>query len=117
MGNGRLDGRMSSPENREKISVEEEEEDQMCIQHGLKTPESDCRERTIQSKPNKQRKSNEGKTPVAKEEEEDDLIFLPVSLELDNLKDWAVPGSEGERGALVDVNNRQVPSLLNPLIR
>ena len=116
MGNGRLDGRRSSPENREKISVEEEE-DQMCIQHGLKTPESDCREKTIQSKPNKQRKWNEGETPEAKEEEEEDLIFLPVSLELDNLKDWAVAGSEGERGALVEVNNRQVPSLLNPLIR
>ena len=114
MGNGRLDGRRSSPENREKISVEEEE---MYRQHGLKTPESDCRERTIQSKPNKQRKWNEGKTPEAKEEEEDDLIFLPVSLELDNLKDWAVAGSEGERGALVEVNNRQVLSLLNPLIR
>ena len=104
MGNGRLDGRMSSPENREKISVEEEE---MYRQHGLKTPESDCREKTIQSKPNKQRKWNEGETPEAKEE--DDLIFLPVSLELDNLKNWAVPGSEGERGALVDLNNRQVP--------
>ena len=116
MGNGRLDGRMSSPENREKISVEEEK-DQMCIQHGLKTPESDCREKTTQSKPNKQRKWIESKTPEAKEEEEEDLIFLPVSLELDNLKDWAVAGSEGERGALVDVNNRQVPSLLNPLIR
>ena len=114
MGNRKLDGRMSSPENREKISVEEEE-DQMCIQQGLKTPESDCREKTTQSKPNKQRKWNEGETPEAKEE--DDLIFLPVSLELDNLKDWAVPGSEGERGALVDLNNRQVPSLLNPLIR
>ena len=109
-----MDGRMSSPENREKISVEEEE---MYRQHGLKTPESDCREKTIQSKPNKQRKWNEGETPEAKEEEEEDLIFLPVSLELDNLKNWAVPGSEGERGALVEVNNRQVPSLLNPLIR
>ena len=63
------------------------------------------------SKTHKQRKKNEesGYTPEAREEEEEEgLVFLPVSLELDNLRDWAVPGSEGDKGALVDVNNRKV---------
>ena len=37
-----------------------------------------------------------------------DLIFLPVSLEVGRLRDWAEEEGAGEKGALVEVNGRQV---------
>ena len=92
----------------------------MCQKLGLTTPESERKEPLVQTKPRKKRKSedNEGETPEikeAKEKEEEDLIFLPVAVDLDKLRDWALPGSEGEKGALVEVNNQQVLSILMKL--
>ena len=76
------------------------------VKLGFETPENE--KRGEESRPQKQRKRREepGYTPEAREEEEKEegeegLIFLPVSLQLDNLRDWAVPGSEGDKGALV----------------
>ena len=91
----------------------------MCQKLGLTTPESERKEPLMQTKPRKKRKSedNEGETPEFKESknEEDNLIFLPVSVDLEKLRNWAVPGSEGEKGALVEVNNQQVLSILMKL--
>ena len=92
----------------------------MCQKLGLTTPESERKEPLVQTKPRKKRKSedNEGETPEikeAKDEEEDNLIFLPVFVDLDKMRDWAVPGSEGGKGALVEVNNQQVLSILMKL--
>ena len=101
--------RIGSQESKWKGSVEEEE-GEMDKELGLETPENENKEKRGE-RAHKQRKKNEeaGYTPEAREEEEEeDLVFLPVSLELDNLRDWAVPGSEGDKGALVDVNNRKV---------
>ena len=116
MEQGRLNGRRGSPENRGNTSIEEEDEKNGWEQ-GFETPESESKEGRIHNKPTKQRKESEDEveTPEVKEEEEG-LIFLPLSLELENLRDWAVPGSEGDKGALVDVNNRKVLSILNPLV-
>ena len=46
----------------------------------------------------------------ARREEEgpSDLIFLPVSLEVGRLRDWSEEEGAGEKGALVEVNGRQV---------
>ena len=111
MEQGQLKWRIGSQESKWKGSVEEEE-GEMDKELGLETPENENKEkRGEKSKIHKQRKKNEeaGYTPGAREEEEEEgLVFLPVSLELDNLRDWAVPGSEGDKGALVDVNNRKV---------
>ena len=89
----------------------------MCQKLGLTTPESERKEPLVQTKPRKKRKSEDNKTPEFKEtkDEEDDLIFLPVSVDLDKLRDWALPGSDGEKGALVEVNNQQVLSILMKL--
>ena len=105
----------SSQGNKRNASIEEEEE-KTGREQGCETPESESKERRIHNKPTKQRTNNEDEkeTPEAKEEE--GLIFLPISLELENLRDWAVPGSEGDKGALVEVNNRKVLLNLNPLI-
>ena len=114
MEQGQLNGRRGSQENRRKVSVEEEEEGEVDKEPGLETPENENKEKLGEkSKPHKQRKKKEpGYTPEAREGEEEEgeegLIFLPVSLELDDLRDWAVPGSQGGKGALVDVNNRKV---------
>ena len=120
MEQGRLNGRRGSHENRGNASIEEEEKDEKNgWEQGFETPESESKEGRIHNKPTKQRKESEDEveTPEAKEEEEEEgLIFLPLSLELENLRDWAVPGSEGDKGALVDVNNRKVLSILNPLV-
>merc|ERR1719495_223888 len=75
----------------------------MCQKLGLTTPESERKEPLVQTKPRKKRKSedNEGETPEIKEarekDEEDNLIFLPVSVDIDKLRDWAAPGSDGEK--------------------
>ena len=88
----------------------------MCQKLGLTTPESERKEPLVQTKPRKKRKSedNQGETPEFKEakDEEENLIFLPVSVDLDKLRDWALPGSEGEKGAVVEVNNQQVLTIL-----
>ena len=88
----------------------------MCQKLGLTTPESERKESLVQTKPRKKRKSedNQRETPEIKEakDEEENLIFLPVSVDLDKLRDWALPGSEGEKGAVVEVNNQQVLTIL-----
>ena len=58
------------------------------------------------------RASQNTPTPVASEARERDqgeeTLFLPVDVDLENLKDWNLKDSVGEKAVLVKVNHRSI---------